>query len=117
METSIHQSEKYVKAQKRVKQIKSFYQHLKVYIIINVLLYAGKFILIDFFNEQGIQDEGFYSWLEWNTILWGIGLIIHGICAFNWHHKFKPNFMKDWEAKQMIKFLKEEDKDTEEKII
>lgn len=117
MEVNKHQSEKFIKAQKRVKLIKQFYRHLKLYIIINVLLYMMKFILIDFFTKQGIQDEGFYSWLEWNAILWGIGLIIHGICVFNWHHKLKPNFMKDWEAKQMIKFLEEEDKNTEEKNI
>lgn len=111
MEGNKHQSEKYIKAQKRVNQIKQFYNHLKVYIIVNILLFGAKLKLFDFFNEQGIQDEGFYDWLEWNTIgtpiAWGIGLIIYGLYVFK-KQQFKPSFMKDWEAKQMAKFIEEE---------
>lgn len=111
MEANKHQSEKYIRAQNRVKQIKQFYKHLKIYIIVNILLLIVKFRLFDFFTNKGVQDEGFYDWLEWNTIgtpiVWGIGLFLHGIYVFKWQ-QFKPNFMKDWEAKQMTKFLEEE---------
>ncbi len=110
-----YQSEKYIKAQKRVNQIKRFYKHLKVYIIASLLLFWVKFILFDFFTEKGIQDEGFYDWLEWNTIgtpiIWAIGLIIQGVYVFKFKSatwkEIKPKSLKDWETKQLNKFLKE----------
>lgn len=107
MEASEHQSEKYIKAQKRVKQIRQFYRHLKVYLIINILLFVAKFKLIDIFREQGVLDEGFYSWIYWNAILWGIGLFMQWFYVFKWR-KLKPNLFKDWEAKKMAKFIEEE---------
>ncbi len=102
-----NQSEKYTKALKRVKQIKAFYRHLKVYVIVIILSFVAKFKLIDFFDERGIHDEAVYSWIYWNAILWGIGLFVHWTYVFKWQ-KLKPNFMKAWEAKQMAKFLEEE---------
>ena len=107
MEEREQQSEKYIKAQMRVKQIKQFYRHLKVYLVVNILFFVAKFRFITFFNEQGIQDEGFYSWIAWNAILWGIGLFVQWVYVFKWQ-KLKPSVMKDWEAKQMTKFLEEE---------
>ena len=102
-----NQSENYIKALKRVKQVKEFYRHLIVYLIVNILLFVAKFKLIDFFDERGIHDEAVYSWVYWNAILWGIALFVQWVYVFKWQ-KLKPDFMKALEAKQMAKFLKEE---------
>ena len=93
------QSAKFTKAQKRVGDMKKFYHHLRVFLVVNILLYLAKFMLIDFFKDQGIQGEGFYSWLEWNAIIWGLGLILHGFYVFilqskSWE-ELKPSFIKN----------------------
>ncbi len=99
----------YKKAQKRVYKIKRFYRHLTVYFVVNILIVYFGLRGVDFLetnNAGGNMDVVF--WLFWNVlgipILWGIGLLIHGICAF------RPTIgiIKDWEERQLKKFLKEE---------
>ena len=110
------QSPQFVKARKRVDNIKKFYKHLTVFIVINSVLLIAKFKLFDFFTQQGVQDQGFYDWLNWNIIgtpvVWGIGLLLHGIYVFRMNSRplkdFKPRFVKNWEMKKMEEFLREE---------
>lgn len=96
------------KAEKRVKSIKGFYNHLVVYIMVNTLLliFKGKF-LFTLLSEEAIGNPNFLKWIDWNIygtpILWGIGLLIHAICVFG----FKPQFFKDWEERQLEKYMKE----------
>jgi len=110
------QSPQFVKARKRVDNIKKFYKHLTVFIVINSVLLIAKFKLFDFFTQQGVQDQGFYDWLNWNIIgtpvVWGIGLLLHGIYVFRMNSRplkdFRPRFVKNWEMKKMEEFLREE---------
>jgi len=110
------QSPQFVKARKRVNNIKKFYKHLTVFIVINSVLLIAKFKLFDFFTQQGVQDQGFYDWLNWNIIgtpvVWGIGLLLHGIYVFRMNSRplkdFRPRFVKNWEMKKMEEFLREE---------
>lgn len=110
------QSEQFKRAQKRVKSLKDFYKHLKVFIIINILLMIVKFRAYDFFTERGIVDEGFVNWFEWNVIgtpvIWGLGLGLHAIYVFVFKSKplkeFTPQFFKDWEERQIDKYMNEE---------
>ena len=99
--------DKYDRAKKRMKQIKGFYSHVKVYLIVNVLIilariYAGNYINFD------AQDEGFRDWLNWNImltpILWGIVLLIHGISV----NRFKLKLFKDWEDKKIKEYIDKE---------
>lgn len=86
-------------AKKRVEKEKGFYNHLVIFIVINILI-----LLInsnfDFSNER---------WLEWNfyvtPFFWGIGLLIHGLKTFN-RNLF---FSKDWEDRKIEKFMKEDE--------
>lgn len=117
MEGKSHQSEKYKRAQRQVQQIKKFYSHVRVFIIVNIVLLIVKFKALDYFSSEGIQNEGFINWFEWNIIgtpiLWGIGLLFHGLYVFVHKAKpwaeMKPDFMKRWEEKQLQRILREEE--------
>jgi len=114
MESS--QSEKFKRAQKRVKGIKDFYKHLRIFVVINILLLVVKFRAFDFFTEKGIFDEGFIDWFEWNIIgtpiIWGIGLGLHAVYVFVFKSKplkeLTPQFFKNWEERQIEKYMNEE---------
>ena len=74
---------KYLRAKKRVKQLKGFYIHLTVYVFVNLFLIALKFLK----NEEYKTDN------LWGMGMWGIGLFIHGLSVF------LPAFLlgNDWE--------------------
>lgn len=115
---SYKQSPRFIQAKKRVNQMKRFYRHLSVYVVVNGILLILKLRLFDFFTQQGITDEGFYDWLNWNIIgtpiLWGIGLLVHGIYVFGLKSRalkdIKPEFIKKWEVKKLEEFLREEER-------
>lgn len=100
----------YERALKRVENIKKFYAHLRAYLIINVALLLIKANVFDLFKGNGFEDLHFERWLDINVygtaILWGIGLLIHGLYAFQ--YKFK--FFKKWEENKMKEFMDNEDK-------
>lgn len=112
--------EKRLKARKRVDDMKKFYRHLRVYIIINVLLLVVKFNLFQWFKDdyEWLQSPQFNDWFSWNVfgtpVLWGLGLLVHGLYVFKLKSKswqeLKPKFLKDWEKRQIEKFINE-DKD------
>ncbi|WP_375324856.1 2TM domain-containing protein [Flagellimonas sp. GZD32] len=90
-------STKYQRAKKRVEEIKGFYIHAAVYTVINA------FILLNIY----LQTDYFWKWPHFITLFaWGIGLFFHGSKVFG----FNPFLSKDWEEKQIQKFM-EEDKE------
>lgn len=86
--------EKRERAKKRVDELKGFYSHLAIFILINVIL-----ILINLFTSPGIW------WFYWVTIFWGIGLIFHAASAFG-RGRF---FSRDWEEKKIQQYIDEEE--------
>ena len=100
----------YERAKKRVDTIKGFYNHLKVFLIFNVLLVVAKLSLADWIIEH-VPDRDVQYWIDMNIIItpaiWGIGLMIHGIYAYR--HKF--TFVKRWEEKKLKEIMEEENKD------
>jgi hypothetical protein len=113
METEAYQ--KYERAKKRVKEIKSFHTHLRAFLIINILVYVARFLILP---KLGVlpEDEGFIDWLNWNTYLmpmfWGIGLAIHALCVFG--KKFKP--LQKWQERKIDEILKKENESREQKF-
>ncbi|MEO9893178.1 2TM domain-containing protein [Aurantibacter sp.] len=105
------------RAELRVKQIKKFYKHLRVFVIVNVLLLIVKFRAHDFFAGQGMSDEGFLTWLDWNIIgtpvIWSLVLGVHAFHVFVMKSQsikaYTPKFFKDWEERQIEKFMNEEE--------
>lgn len=105
MEKKFRQEQNYIRAKKRVKEIKGFYIHLMVYIIVNVfisgIIIYGLMSSGDSFQET-ISNFGVYStWL-----FWGIGMFFHWMGVFG----FKSiGFGKDWEEKKIQEMMDEED--------
>src|SRR5690606_34749413 len=101
---------------KRVRDLKKFYNHLKVYIVANLILLFLKYRALEFFADKEIMhDQNFLYWLDWNIIgtpvLWGLGLLFHGLYVFGIKSKslsdLKPKFIKDWEERQIQKYIEE----------
>jgi hypothetical protein len=84
---------KYQEAQKRVKRIKSFYTHLIVFILVNTYIVIKK--------TQNI-DPGENVWHAFKVpFFWGIGLVFHGIKAFD----SVPFIGKDWEERKIKEMM------------
>ncbi len=101
--------EKYMQARKRIDAIKNYYAHLIIYVFAAIALVSLKGMILDFFFSKGLTEPGFNKWLSWNIImipvLWGLILLIYGLYLF----LFKPGFFKNWEQRQLRKYLEEED--------
>ena len=88
---------KYLQAKKRIKQIKGFYIHALVFVLVNVFIIIMKVINGEHIaGEPQIKISQFLS-----LILWGVGLIVHGLSVF------LPNFIlgKDWEEKKIREIM------------
>lgn len=97
--------QQYLKAKKRVKDIKGFYSHFAVYIVVN--LFISGIILYGLTNEgdykfsEAIVHFGVYStWL-----FWGIGLFFHWLGVFG----FKNFFGKEWEERKIKEMMNQDD--------
>lgn len=99
--------ERYIRAKKRVDTLKNFYAHIAVYLVMNVLLFVFKGRIMSFFIANGVEDQGFLNWMEWNMafipVVWGVVLLVAGIYFL----KLKPGFIKKWEEKQLRKYTEE----------
>jgi hypothetical protein len=103
-----YENSKYGRAKKRVDDIKGFYSHLTVYIVINILIFAVKVRLF----EGELKDVDVHFWGYWSTpVFWGIGLFFHGLWVFS--GSFKS--IKRWEERKIEQFMQEDIED-EEKI-
>jgi hypothetical protein len=90
-------------AYQKVKRIKGFYSHLKIYIIVNIFLIISS-LNRDFigskFELNGLLDLHTYS----TALYWGIALAIHAFTVFgpDWF------FNGDWEQKKIQKYMERE---------
>jgi len=87
------EDERYEKAKKRVEEIKSFYTHLFVYIVVNLGLF-----LLDVLTSPG------KLWFYWVLIGWGIGLAIHGLNVFG----TQKILGEDWEERKIKEIMGKE---------
>jgi hypothetical protein len=90
--------ERYMLAEKRVKQLKGFYTHTLIFILVNLVFV---FINIENLNE----GESYFQWRNFITFsFWGIGLLAHAASVF------LPNliFGKNWEDKKVKEFMDKE---------
>jgi hypothetical protein len=93
MEQDYKEYDRYQRAKKQVEEIKGFYGHLVSFLAVNAFLL--------FINLKYSPQE---LWFFWPLLGWGIGLILHGMKAFN----YMPFLGKEWEAKKLKQFLEEE---------
>lgn len=107
MQPSENEKQKYDRAKKRVDEIKGFYTHLIVYILVNAFLLIAASGII----ENNIVDAHVPGWAHFTTpFFWGIGLLFHGLYVF----QFKAGFFKKWEERKIREFM-ERDKEELEK--
>ena len=91
MDTKTNLSDKEVEIIEHVKDIKDFYSHL-----INYGIVVGAFFILNLITNPN------YIWAWWIAIGWGIGVISHGLSAF----EITNFFGADWEKRQIEKRLK-----------
>ncbi|OGO30628.1 MAG: hypothetical protein A2Z29_11025 [Chloroflexi bacterium RBG_16_56_11] len=76
------EEEIYQVARKRVEEKKGFFNHLAVYIVVNIVL-----VLVWAFSGAG------YPWFLWPLGGWGIGIVFHflGVFFFNKETNWERN--------------------------
>ena len=103
--------ENYERAKKRVKELKGFYEHLTIYIIVNVTIQVIKMDVLDFITNGRPFDWDLTNWWNWNVhsvwFIWGIILAIHAYKVF----KDDISFGKDWEDRKIKELMDEEERE------
>ena len=94
------QEQKYIRAKKKVEELKGFYTHLVVYIAVNLFISITRIV-------QEMQDGFTFgeSFFEFSTfaiwIFWGIGILFHGLKVFG-----SNIFLgKDWEERKIKEYM------------
>lgn len=86
----------YQRAKKRVENLKSFYIHLSVFILVNSM-----FILI---NVLSYEESGHW-WFFYPLLGWGIGIASHGISVASF-----GILGPDWEERKIQEYMEKEKK-------
>ncbi|MFD2098208.1 2TM domain-containing protein [Flagellimonas iocasae] len=100
---------KYDRASKRVKELKDFYRHLKIFIIVNAIFYLFKFGVLQPYLPNGIELRPYYfNWVDINLVIWILILAIHA--GYLFRHKLP--FLQKWEERQIQKYMEQEERET-----
>lgn len=85
--------DKYTRAKRIIKKRKSFYSHLLSYcIVISILAYLN-------------YSTTSFPWVIFPALGWGIGLISHWMCTYN----YNPILGKDWEERKIRELMNREE--------
>ncbi|AGE78344.1 2TM domain-containing protein [Bacillus mycoides] len=88
----MERDENYLRAKKRVENLKAFYIHLTVYILVNLMLF--------FIN---ISSDSSKLWFLYPLGGWGIGIVIHGLTTFPF-----GIFGKEWEERKIKEYMEKD---------
>ncbi|MGB5982397.1 MAG: 2TM domain-containing protein [Nonlabens sp.] len=86
--------QRFTKAKDRVEELRAFYQHFLLYIVINMGIAVFNFYI----------DQWRTPWFLFALGGWGIGLMGHAIATFD----LNPLTNKDWEQRKIQEMLKKE---------
>lgn len=101
------EDESYNIAYKKVKRIKGFYSHLKVYFIVNAIIIISS-LNRDFIGNR-FQESGLLDWHTYSTAFyWGLAILIHAFSVFGRDIIFGD----DWEQKKIQKIMEKEKEKT-----
>lgn len=96
---------KFERATKRVKELKGFYNHLKIFFIVNGTLLLIKSGWLHRWLPDSFPVETYYfDWINVNILIWLFILLVHFILL----QRNKWAFTKNWEQKQLQKFMEKE---------
>lgn len=90
-------------AKKKVAQIKGFYTHLTVYLIINTMIIIIKIVGTTCYGESFMGPFWHFSTFT-NWFFWGIGLFFHGLKVYSRN----STFSKEWEERQIQKYIEKD---------
>ncbi|HGH7182955.1 histidine kinase [Bacillus cereus] len=82
----------YLRAKKRMENLKAFYIHFTVYILVNLMLF-----LIN------ISSDSSTLWFLYPLAGWGIGIVIHGLTTFPF-----GIFGKEWEERKIKEYMEKD---------
>lgn len=82
-------NDRYVRARKRVEEIKGFYLHVFIYVVVNIGL-----VFMDWASGEG-------WWFYWATMGWGIGVAAHAAALF-------MDGMSGWETRKVEQLVAKE---------
>ncbi|MDA2238030.1 MULTISPECIES: 2TM domain-containing protein [unclassified Bacillus cereus group] len=88
----MERDENYLRAKKRVENLKAFYIHLALYILVNLMLF--------FINISSDSSE---LWFLYPLAGWGIGIVIHGLTTFPF-----GIFGKEWEERKIKEYMEKD---------
>ncbi|MGC1205583.1 MAG: 2TM domain-containing protein [Flavobacteriaceae bacterium] len=87
----------YIRAQKRLKELKGFYWHAFWYVAVNIFIVG---------SIASGSNGNFWNFGTFSTpIFWGIGLGFHALSVFG-KNLF---FSKSWEDRKMGEYMKKEE--------
>ncbi len=98
MENEYLEEKRYLRAQKKLKEIKGFYWHLFWYLAVNIFLWVSIYMNLD-------TGESFFQYGHFFTaFFWGIGIFFH------WFGVFGRNFIfsKDWEERKIKEYMEKD---------
>jgi len=99
-------SNSYERALNRVYDIKSFYIHLAIFLVVNffVIFFNGRILFVSI-SKEALGNPEFLNWINWNvygtSIIWAIALGFHALSVF----VRNPFLGKKWEARQIEKYM------------
>lgn len=98
------QNKKYKQAKKRVEELKGFYWHFAIYLLVNLFITANK--VIRNYNNGETWHEAFWDFGTFAVwMFWGIGILFHAINVFGY-----PFILgKNWEERKIKKIMEEEE--------
>ncbi|PKQ46015.1 2TM domain-containing protein [Confluentibacter flavum] len=90
----------YIRAEKRLKELKGFYWHAFWYVVVNLFL-IGMVVV----NGGDLWHFGTFS----TALFWGIGLGFHALSIFGKNMMFSKN----WEDRKVQEFMDKDKKNWE----
>lgn len=108
MKSTIEYQERLEYARKRVELIKGFFNHVRTFLTVFIILsifYVIKVEPVVRFREA--LNAEVLQWIDLNILIglgiWALILLIHGLVVFN----YRFSFLRRWEARQLEKLMKE----------
>lgn len=96
-------NQKYIRAKKRVEELKGYYWHLTVYILVNTFISVTK-VVHDIDDGKTLEEAIFrfdtFSLWFW----WGIGIAFHTYKMFGARLLF---LNRDWEDRKIEEYMNE----------
>ena len=93
-------------AKKRVQELKGYYSHIIIFVIVNGILYLLKTgMLTSLLPEAFPKESYYYDWINSNILIWTLILIVHTLIVF----RDKFTFVKKWEERQIKKYMEEDE--------